>query len=75
MVVVFFTMNMIMIYLATQNNPGLVVDDFYDRGQDYEKNMLKRQARDPKWVMKIKLPSKIEIGQPVVCQYSVKDRE
>ncbi|MES9939903.1 MAG: FixH family protein [Candidatus Thiodiazotropha sp. 6PLUC2] len=75
MVVIFFTMNMIMIYLAIDNNPGLVVDDFYDRGQDYEKNMLKRKARDPQWKMKVKLPSKIGIGEAVLCQYSVTDKE
>ncbi|MES9832875.1 MAG: FixH family protein [Candidatus Thiodiazotropha sp. LLP2] len=75
MVVIFFTMNMIMIYLAVDNNPGLVVDDFYDRGQDYEKNMLKRKARDPQWKMKVKLPSKIEIGQPVLSQFTVSDKE
>ena len=75
MVVIFFTMNMIMIYLAIGNNPGLVVEDFYDRGQDYEKNMLKRQARDPKWKMEIDLPAKIEIGAPVLCRYRVTDIE
>ncbi|MET0069910.1 MAG: FixH family protein [Candidatus Thiodiazotropha sp.] len=75
MVVVFFTMNMIMIYLAIDNNPGLVVDDFYERGEDYEENMLKRQARFPGWVMKVDLPRKIEVGQPVICRYSVKDKD
>jgi nitrogen fixation protein FixH len=75
MVVIFFSMNMIMIFLAMNNNPGLVVEDFYDRGQDYEKNMLKRQARDPKWRMKVELPKKIEIGQPVLCRYTVTDRQ
>ncbi|MEJ2425863.1 MAG: FixH family protein [Candidatus Thiodiazotropha sp.] len=75
MIVIFFTMNAIMIYLATDNNPGLVVDDFYDRGQDYEKNMLKRQARDPKWKMRIELPRKIEVAQSVVCRFTVVDRE
>ncbi|MEJ2608477.1 MAG: FixH family protein [Candidatus Thiodiazotropha sp.] len=75
MVVIFFTMNMIMIYFAIDNNPGLVVDDFYDRGQDYEKNMLKRKARDPKWKMRVKLPPKIEINQPVVWHFTVSDKE
>ncbi len=75
MVVIFFSMNMIMIYLARDNNPGLVVDDFYDRGQEYEKNMLKRQARNPGWQMKIDLPKKIDIDQKVTCRYTVKDKE
>jgi nitrogen fixation protein FixH len=75
MVAVFFTMNAIMIYLASSGNPGLVVEDFYDRGQDYEKNMLKRQARDPKWRMRVAFPKKIEMGQPVLCRFTVKNKE
>jgi nitrogen fixation protein FixH len=74
MVVIFITMNMIMIYMATNNNPGLVVDDFYKRGQDYEKNMLKRQARDPGWQMRIQLPKKIEFDEPVICRFRVADK-
>jgi nitrogen fixation protein FixH len=75
MVVIFFTMNMIMIYLAVDNNPGLVVEDFYDRGEDYEQNRLKRQARNPGWSMKLDLPRKIDIGQKVTCRFTVKDKE
>jgi nitrogen fixation protein FixH len=75
MVVIFFTMNMIMIYLAKTNNPGLVVEDFYDRGQDYEQNMLKRQARNPGWQMVVEFPKKIEPNTPFTCHYRVTDKE
>jgi nitrogen fixation protein FixH len=74
MVVVFFTMNLIMIFMATGNKPGLVVDDYYERGQDYEKNLLKRLARDPGWKMEVKLPRKIEVDEPVICRYTVRDK-
>lgn len=74
MVVVFFSMNVFMIYMATENSSGLVVDDFYDRGQDYEQNMLKRMARDPGWKMRVQLPKKIDINQTVTCRFSVKDK-
>ena len=60
MVIIFFSMNLFMIFMATDNNPGLVVDNFYERGQDYEKNMLKRQARNPGWVMQMQLPKLIK---------------
>ncbi len=73
MVVIFFSMNMFMIYMAADKNPGLVVDDFYDRGQDYEKNMLKRMARDPGWKMRIQLPKKIDVDQSVTCRFKVTD--
>lgn len=75
MVVIFFTMNMIMVYLAQTNNPGLVVDDFYDRGQDYEQNMLKRQARNPGWQMQVEFPDKMEPNQPYTCRYRVNDKD
>ena len=56
MVVTFLSMNLFMVYMAIDTSPGLVVDDFYDRGQDYEKHMLDRQARDPGWQMQVSLP-------------------
>ncbi|MEN8178837.1 MAG: FixH family protein, partial [Pseudomonadota bacterium] len=74
MVVIFFSMNMVMIYMAVENDSGLVVDDFYERGQDYEKNLRKRQARDPGWKMRIQLPRKIEVDQPVICRFKVTDK-
>lgn len=74
MVAIFFTMNMIMIYLAKSNNPGLVVENFYERGQDYEKNMLKRQARDPGWQMVVALPKKIGVDEAVACRFTVTDK-
>jgi nitrogen fixation protein FixH len=75
MVVIFFTMNMIMVYLAQTNNPGLVVEDFYERGQDYEQNMLKRQARNPGWQMQVDLPKKIGVDELVTCRFTVKDKD
>ncbi|MBA1446863.1 MAG: FixH family protein [Gammaproteobacteria bacterium] len=74
MVAIFFTMNLIMIFLTVNNDSGLVVEDFYERGQDYEKNMLKRLARDPGWQMEVQLPKKIEIDQSVLCRFVVKDK-
>lgn len=75
MVVIFVTMNMIVIYLAQSNNPGLVAEDFYKRGQDYEQNMLKRQARDPGWQMQVELPKKIGVDEAVICRFTVLDAE
>jgi nitrogen fixation protein FixH len=75
MLAVFLSMNLFMVYLAETNNPGLVVKDFYKRGQDYEKNMLKRQARNPGWRMRVNLPRKIGVGETVICHFTIKDRE
>ena len=71
---VFVIANGIMIYLAAEKSPGLVVKDFYERGQDYEQNMLKRLARDPGWNMKILAPAYIDVGIPVLFRFSVTDK-
>ena len=78
MVVIFFSMNLFMIFMATDNNPGLVVDNFYERGQDYEKNMLKRQARNPGWKMQMEMPKLIkgeDANKPVICRFRVHDKD
>ena len=55
--VVFVVISGVRIFLAIDTNPGLVVEDYYERGQDYEENRLKRQARDPGWRMEIEAPA------------------
>ncbi len=73
LLLVFLLANGIMIYLAIEGNPGLVVDDYYERGQDYEKNMLKRMAKDPGWDMKIIMPELIEVAKPMLVNFTVLD--
>ncbi|MCW8890737.1 MAG: FixH family protein [Sedimenticola sp.] len=70
LLVVFLLANFVMIYLAVDRSPGLVVDDYYERGQDYEKNRLKRQARNPGWKMKLKAPEFVDVAVP--AHYSIK---
>lgn len=70
LLVVFLIANMVMIYLAVTHNPGLVVDDYYERGQDYEQNMLKRQARNPGWQMQIVAPERVDVATP--ARYGVR---
>ena len=70
----FVIANGIMIFLATDRSPSLVVEDFYERGQDYERNMLKRLARDPGWNMKIMAPEFIDIAKPALFRFNVTDK-
>ncbi len=74
LLVVFIAANIVMIYLAVSHSPGLVVDDYYERGQDYEKNMLKRQAKNPGWQMKVIAPERVDVAMPAVtgCALSVR---
>ena len=36
----FFIISGTRIYFAVTTSPGLVVDDYYERGQDYEENIF-----------------------------------
>ncbi len=69
------TANCIMIYLAVDGSPGLVVEDYYDRGQHYEKNMVARMAKDPGWVMQISEPKNLRQDTPNVIQFSLATKE
>lgn len=71
----FFVANGVFIYLALNNNPGLVVDDYYERGQDYEKNMLKRMAADPGWQMRIELVSQPVVKEPSSIRFYLADAQ
>lgn len=71
----FFIANGIFIYLALTNNPGLVVEDYYERGQDYEKNMLKRLAADPGWQMRIEPPAELIERQPLAIRFYLSDSQ
>ncbi len=75
MFVIFVMANVVMIYLALHDSPGLVVDDYYDRGQDYEKNMLKRQARNPGWKLKVLAPEYVDVAKPSVFGLRVLDKD
>jgi len=71
----FIMVSGVRVFLAIQTNPGLVVDDFYERGQDYEQNRLKREARDPGWQMEIEAPEFVDIAIPTRYGFRVADKE
>ncbi|MFC1602379.1 FixH family protein [Pseudomonadota bacterium] len=73
--VVVMTANFIMIYFAVDNNPGLVVEDYYDRGQSYEKNMVARMAKNPGWEMHISEPKKLRMNKPAIVEFRLATKE
>jgi len=75
LVLVVLGANALMVYLSIGANPGLVVDDYYDRGQDYEDNMLKRLARDPGWTMTVHPPAFVGVQEPARFRFTVSDRD
>lgn len=75
LLVVFVAVNLVMISLSRSVNPGLVVDDYYERGQDYEKNMLKRLSREHGWSTKIKVPKGLEPEKGSTFSISISDKD
>ncbi len=65
--------NLFMVYLAIETNPGLVVEDYYERGQDYEKTRFSKQANDPGWHMTLDMPEQLVAGNDIPVNFTVLD--
>lgn len=74
LILVFLGANIIMIVLAVKTNPGLVVDDYYERGQHYERTLLSKMSRDPGWLMRVDIPDDMVAGQIRSVRFFVVDR-
>jgi len=74
LVVAVLMVNLIMVYLAIATNPGLVTEDFYDRGQNYEQTMVSKLARDPGWNLHADVPADLVIGKPTIIRFFITDK-
>jgi nitrogen fixation protein FixH len=74
LVATFLAVNGVMIYLAITTNPGLVVEDYYDRGQYYEHNLASKLAQDPGWALRVDVPKDVKAGQTRVLRFFVSDK-
>ncbi len=66
--------NIFMIIQSITKFPGLVVDDFYQRGQNYEKNIHKKLKNNEHWKTQFKY-SKIYLNRPATIQFSITDQQ
>lgn len=73
--IIFVGANINMIYLASTRAPSLVSENYYERGQDYEKNMLKRLAKDPGWHMQLTPPATVTMSHPAVFVFTLEDKQ
>ncbi|MFB1486733.1 MULTISPECIES: FixH family protein [unclassified Thiocapsa] len=62
LLVTVLAVNLTFVILAIRTNPGLVNANYYERGQDYERTMVSRQARDPGWLMRADIPRPLTAG-------------
>lgn len=74
LVATFLAVNGVMIYFAIATNPGLVVEDYYDRGQYYEHNLASKLAQDPGWALRADVPEDVKAGQTQVLRFFVSDK-
>lgn len=74
LVVVVLSVNAYMIYKAIGNNPGLVVEDFYERGQDYEENIVKKLNNNLKWSTVISAEN-IHYNKPGKIRFKITDKQ
>jgi nitrogen fixation protein FixH len=72
---VFLLVNLIFIIFAYVTNPGLVTEDYYDKGQAYEQNILKIRAAQAalRWETKLATPEAIVVNRPDTYRFSAVD--
>ena len=74
LVVAVLGVNALMVYLAVATNPGLVVEDYYERGQNYERTVHSKGARDPGWVLRTDIPADIGAGERTPIRFFLVDK-
>jgi len=66
--------NIYMIMQSMNEFPGLVVDDFYERGQDYEENIHKKLDNNNLWKTSFDY-QQIHLNQPADIQFVITDQQ
>jgi nitrogen fixation protein FixH len=74
LVVAVLMVNTTFIYFAIATNPGLVADDYYDRGQRYEKTLTSRLAKAPGWTQRIDIPDDLKAKQAATILVTLVDQ-
>ena len=66
--------NIYMIMQSMNQFPGLVVDDFYQRGQDYEENIHKKLKNNSLWKTSFDY-DQIHLSQPADIRFKITDQQ
>lgn len=75
LVVVFLSVNAAFIVTAVVTNPGLVSDDYYEQGRDFEQHAISRLAAQNKlgWETRLEIPQQIFTNAHGVYRFSAVD--
>ena len=76
LIVIVVLVNITFITLAITTNPGLVTDDYYEKGLHFEETVIKRAtARDELgWSYSVDFPTQPLINQPHTYRFSIVDK-
>lgn len=74
LVVVVLAVNLLMVTLAFVTNPGLVVEDYYERGRAMERDIRSRAAARSGWLLAADIPDDLTAEQPAVVRFFVVDQ-
>ncbi|MFW5723446.1 MAG: FixH family protein [Halochromatium sp.] len=73
LILVVLAVNATMIALAFATNPGLVIEDYYERGRQVERTLATRRADSPGWTMSLDTPADISKGRATTVRFHVVD--
>jgi len=76
LVAVVFAVNIVFISLAFITSPGLVDQNYYEKAQDYEENLLKYRAARAAlgWTYQANFPEKPVLGKKVLYRLTIVDK-
>ena len=74
LILVVLGVNLTFVYFAVSTNPGLVNEDYYERGQHYEKTLISRLAKDPGWTLRADIPDGLKAGEGATILVTLVDK-
>ena len=74
LVAIVLVVNAVMVYLAVTTNPGLVRDDYYERGREMEATIASRLSDGPGWSMSIDTPADTRAESDTTIRFFVVDK-
>ena len=75
LLVTFLTMNFVFIAFAFISSPGLVTEDYYEKGRKYEENVIKMMAarNNLKWETNLEIPRDFTVNKTDVIRFNAVD--
>ena len=74
-IITFLLVNIVFVAFAITSNPGLVIDDYYEKGREYEKNAITQHnaLNNLNWQTRFEVPDKIYVNTPDIYRFSAID--